>query len=208
MKSGSSVLASRISPEVLKAIADEKTGERYLLMAPLSDIEAYRTCVRRRNLTEAVRSRLVALARGGSGDLGALLERSDLTGGELEKLAQGPGIAPEHAQKMVRHPACTTKVVAELAFVDTRREKTRAQGRMKPLERSGQVLGVLRNTNTLTRLASILIDNDLAGTPQEVEKALDALTKEKEASIEVFTTLAKDWYGTLEELIEASSELA
>lgn len=194
--------------EIFLALKNEKTSERFLLGVPLNDVKNFQACCQRENLPPSVRKRLMAMIKSGTGNFDAILSRKDLSAQEITTIARSPLVGPREAKLLISHPAFNHQALGELAFIEERRLRGRRERGLGQAEVSGHILGILRNTNTLTRVGVILLDEDLAANPAEIAHALDVIMGTGPSTLETFLVLAKGWVGSLEDLLIASQELS
>lgn len=197
--------SASVSSGVLDAVRDERASAEYLVTLPLAAAQAYAACCARRNVPALLRQKLLNLARTGMADVRTLLSCGQLVSADLIKICNFSSVRAAEATLILAHPNCDNAVIAELAFVEERRAANLKGPRPA---RMGQVLGVLRNTNTLTRAAAMLMDNDIAASPQEVEAMLNSIINGGPGVLETFLVIVEDWKFNVEDLITTCEDLA
>lgn len=200
------------APTVLAVVDYEvliSTKNERLLLTCVLDQGAYDLLCRRPDLGTAVRARLTKMARTGQARPHVLLERLDLSEADVVQVARYPSMDADLARLVLAHRSSSVAALAELSVAEARRSASRvARGMSAFAGRHGQVLGVLRNTSTLTRMAAILIDEDVAGSAGEVAEVLSAVERGGPVAVTVFLELVKTWRGSAADLAYAVEDLA
>jgi hypothetical protein len=190
------------SIEVLMSTRNEK-----LLLTAALDQARYDVLARRSELPASVRARLAKMARTGQMRPYALLERDDLSEDDLVQVTRHPSMDARLAEMVVRHGACSPEALGELSVSELRRKASRtAQGLNPSAARSGHVLGVLRSTNALTRVAAILVDEDVTDDAKEVAEVVRAVRAGGTEALELFLSLVKAWRGSAPDLAYAITD--